>query len=275
MSSFGSRLSRAFSEFGQLCVGIDPSSEQLASWNLPDSAEGAKRFAFEILEGCRNRVGIVKPQVAFFEQFGPSGLAVLSEVLELAKSSGLIVIADAKRGDIGSSMTGYTRGWLAAEGAFQTDALTLNPFLGLESLRPAIETAIENAKGVFLLAATSNPEAALIQRASTPTGSIASQVSSFAAKFNQVELGSVGLVVGATVSLKESGLSLGSFPNTPILMPGFGAQGVKLAQTRSLFGDLTPNLVCSVSRSVAGESKAGLVDRVDAAILELSQGVSE
>lgn len=275
MSSFGLRLSQAFSTSGQLCVGIDPSSEQLASWGLPDSAEGAKKFALEIIEACVNQVGIVKPQVAFFEQFGSAGLAVLSEVLESARDADLLVIADAKRGDIGSSMAGYTRAWLSSEAVFQADALTLSPFLGLESLRPAIETAIDNGKGVFLLAATSNPEAAIIQKATTAKGSIATEVASFAASFNEPKLGSVGVVVGATLTLGDFGLSSASFSSTPILMPGFGAQGVKLSETRELFGDLTPNLICSVSRSVAGQSSSGLSERIARAKEELGRGVKK
>jgi len=273
VSSFGLRLEQAFSTHGQLCVGIDPSSEQLSSWGLPDSAEGARSFAFEILEACTNQVGIIKPQVSFFEQFGPKGLAVLSEVLHSASSAGLLVIADAKRGDIGTSMAGYTRAWLAKDAAFQADALTLSPFLGLESLQPAIEAAIANQKGTFLLAATSNPEAAIIQRASTPHGSISSEIVSFASSFNAGRLGSVGVVVGATVSLGDFGLSADSFPSTPILMPGFGAQGVELSSTSELFGELKSKLICSVSRSVAGESRAGLVDRIASAQQELSRGV--
>lgn len=275
MSSFGLRLSEAFSKNGQLCVGIDPSSEQLLSWGLPDSAKGAKEFALQIIEACVNQVGIVKPQVAFFEQFGAAGLLVLSEILERASGAGLLVIADAKRGDIGSSMAGYTRAWLTSEAPFQADALTVSPFLGLESLRPAVETAIDSGKGVFLLSATSNPEAAIIQQAATAGGSIASEVASFAASFNAAGLGSVGVVVGATLTLSDFDLSADSFPSTPILMPGFGAQGVNLAETRTLFGNLTENLICSVSRSVAGQSSSGLMERVASAKQQLSQGVQQ
>jgi orotidine-5'-phosphate decarboxylase len=273
VASFGSRLEQTFAKYGQLCVGIDPSQEQLLSWGLPDNAEGAKKFAFDLVEACVDKVGIVKPQVAFFEQFGAAGLKALSEVLESARNAGLLVIADAKRGDIGSSMAGYTRAWLSAEAVFQTDALTISPFLGLESLRSSIEAAIENDKGVFLLAATSNPEAAIIQKAATAKGSIASEVVSFAASFNKATLGSVGVVVGATLSLQNFGLATESFPSTPILMPGFGAQGAKLSSTRDLFGDLTSNLICSVSRSVAGETSSGLSERIVSAKLELGQGM--
>jgi orotidine-5'-phosphate decarboxylase len=172
-------------------------------------------------------------------------------------------------------MAGYTRAWLTSEAAFQADALTLSPFLGLESLRPAVETAIDSGKGVFLLAATSNPEAAIIQQASTAGGSIAAEVASFAASFNAPELGSVGVVVGATLKLSDFGLSADSFPSTPILMPGFGAQGVNLSQTRMLFGNLTESLICSVSRSVAGQSSSGLAGRIASAREELSMGVQK
>jgi orotidine-5'-phosphate decarboxylase len=274
VSSFGSRLSEVFSKHGRLCVGIDPSTDQLDSWGLADTPAGAREFALEIIEASSTHVGIVKPQIAFFEQYGASGLEVLSEILDAAKQAGLMVIADAKRGDIGTSMAGYTRAWLSKEAAFQADALTLSPFLGLESLRPSIDVALDNEKGVFLLSATSNPEARVIQSAVGEGGTISNAVASFASSFDESELGSVGLVVGATVSLGEVGIDASSLARTPILMPGFGAQGVDLSSARGLFGELTPNLVCSVSRSVAGSSRSGLADRIAAAKNELDQAVS-
>jgi orotidine-5'-phosphate decarboxylase len=273
VSSFGERLSKTFSVYGQLCVGIDPSAKQLLSWSLPDSATGAKQFSLAVLEASAGQVGIIKPQVAFFEQYGPSGLAALAEVMIEAKQAGLLVIADAKRGDIGSSIDGYTRSWLSNEASFQVDALTLSPFLGIESLRPTIEIALRNKKGVFVLAATSNPEALQIQAASREGKTISSLVASFANSFNEPALGSVGCVVGATVKLADLGLSQDSFANTPILMPGFGAQGVELAEVGRLFGGLKPNLICSVSRSVASDSRAGLDARIAAAKSELAKGM--
>ena len=274
MSSFGSRLADTFSEFGQLCVGIDPSAEQLSSWSLPDSAEGAREFALAILDACAGKVGILKPQVAFFEQYGPAGLSVLTEVLREAKQAGFLVIADAKRGDIGSSMDGYTKAWLSKEAAFECDALTLSPYLGVESLRPTVEAALMNQKGVFLLSATSNPEAQEIQSALSQGYSIAGQVAAFASSFNKLPIGSVGCVVGATVSLEKLGLSGQALVNTPILMPGFGAQGVELSAAGKAFGELVSNLICSVSRSVAGTSRSGLASRIETAKAELAAGMS-
>lgn len=271
--SFGARLTGAFARHGQLCVGIDPSRKQLSSWSLPDTAKGAKEFALKILEACQGQVGIVKPQVAFFEQYGPAGLSALSEILVEAKSAGLVVIADAKRGDIGSSMTGYARAWLSREASFEVDALTLSPYLGAATLAPTIESALDNSKGVFLLAATSNPEAVLIQGAQHSGQSVAGIILSYAGSYNKTDLGSVGCVVGATVSLEKLGLSPSFFNHTPILMPGFGAQGVKLSSVNSLFGELAPLLICSVSRAIAGDSQNGLSDRVAAAKLELNRGI--
>lgn len=274
MSSFGARLSKVFKEFGQLCIGIDPSAEQLSSWGFPDSALGAKNFAAAMLDAAEGKVGIVKPQVAFFEQYGPSGFQVLSEVLEDARARGLVVIADAKRGDIGSTMDGYTRAWLSNEAAFLADALTVSPYLGISSLQPTIDVAKSNGKGLFLLAATSNPEAAEVQSATRSGTSVAGQVVSYVASLNEKPIGSIGVVIGATVNLNAIGIQALELANTPVLMPGFGTQGVSLSRASELFGPLSANLICNVSRSAAGSDFAGLADRIAAAKLELELGLA-
>jgi orotidine-5'-phosphate decarboxylase len=131
-----------------------------------------------------------------------------------------------------------------------------------------------NQKGVFLLSATSNPEAQEIQSALSQGYSIAGQVAAFASSFNKLPIGSVGCVVGATVSLEKLGLSGQALTNTPILMPGFGAQGVELSAAGKAFGELVSNLICSVSRSVAGTSRSGLASRIETANAELAAGMS-
>ncbi|CAB4623186.1 unannotated protein [freshwater metagenome] len=273
MPSFANRLSEQFASFGQLCVGIDPSAEQLGQWSLPDSANGAKRFALEILEASQGQVGIVKPQVAFFEQYGAVGLAALNEVMSRAKEMGFLVIADAKRGDIGSTMAGYARAWLSEEATFEADALTLSPFLGLETLRQTIDTALSNQKGVFILSATSNPEAASIQTAMIGSQSVAASVASFAASFVDTDLGSVGLVLGATVDLESFGLVADGLVNVPVLMPGFGQQGASLTTVSTRYKLFRSGLICNVSRSVAGDSATGLTNRISSAKRELEQGL--
>jgi orotidine-5'-phosphate decarboxylase len=271
--SFGERLEKVFAEKGQLCIGIDPSASQLSSWGLSDSAQGAKEFSLEILRAAKDAVGIVKPQVAFFEQYGSAGILALEEVLQEASDLGLLVIADAKRGDIGSTMDGYARAWLSKEAPFLADALTLSPYLGVESLQDTVQTATSANKAVFILAATSNSEAASLQTATANGESIAASVCRFASSRNIAGLGSVGVVIGATLSLEDRGIDDSLLTNTPILMPGFGQQGAELSEVKQRFETLTSNLICNVSRSVAGTSRDGLADRIEEANRQLALGL--
>ena len=149
-SSFGLRLLGAFQQRGQLCIGLDPSHEQLQKWELPTSEAGAEQFCLELMDAAEGLVGILKPQIAFFEQFGSSGFAVLEKVLAKAKDAGFLVIADAKGGDIGSSMSGYAASWLSSTAPFVADALTVSPYLGVQSLEETVSVAKDNNKGVFI-----------------------------------------------------------------------------------------------------------------------------
>lgn len=275
-SSFGQRLKNVFESHGQLCVGLDPSAEQLSKWGLAHSAAAAEQFCYEVIEGCQDLVGIVKPQVAFFEQFGSLGFAALERVLLRANQLGLIVIADAKRGDIGSTMDGYARAWLSSDGPFLADAVTCSPFLGPESLVETISFALRNRKGLFLLAATSNSEATALQSAiGSNRDSVAGSITSFASGFNAQPLGSVGVVIGAKTNLSKMGIDASELAHTPILAPGFGAQGASVSNARALFGDLSDVVLFSVSRSIAGDSAKGLRDRVKLAKEELQIGLSK
>ena len=122
----GSRFVEIRDSIGPLCVGIDPSPELLALWGLEDSAEGAREMGLAVVEAAAGRVGIVKPQVAFFERFGSHGFAALESVISMAQDAGISVIADAKRGDIGSTMQAYADAWLAT-GPLAANALTVMP----------------------------------------------------------------------------------------------------------------------------------------------------
>ena len=275
VSSFGERLLQSFGSHGQLCVGMDPSVDQLKKWGLTASAAGAEQFCIEIIDNCHGEIGILKPQVSFFEQFGSEGFAALERVLARASEAGFIVIADAKRGDIGSTMDGYARAWLSTEGPFVADAVTISPYLGAESLDATISFASSNSKGVFILAATSNPEARALQSSiSDNQSSIANNVALFATGFNSQSLGSVGLVIGAQANLIDMAIDTKKLIHTPILAPGFGAQGARLSQARSIFGELAIGTIFSASRSVAGESSVGLRERVQSAKEELEIGLS-
>ena len=149
---------------GPLCVGIDPHEHLLTEWGLDASAAGAREFGLRVVDAAAGRVGIVKPQVSFFERYGSAGFAALEDVLAAARAAGLLVIADAKRGDIGTTMDAYARAWLTPGSPLEADAMTVSPFLGVGSLRDTFRFALENGKGVFVLAATSNPEAGPAER---------------------------------------------------------------------------------------------------------------
>jgi orotidine-5'-phosphate decarboxylase len=273
VSSFGQRLLKTFEQKGQLCIGIDPSIDQLRSWGLPISAEGAKSFSFSMLDAIQDDVGIVKFQVGFFEQFGPEGFSHLSELLADAKSRELVVVADAKRGDIGSTMSGYATAWLSREAAFACDALTVSPYLGSDSLAETANVALENNRGLFVLAATSNPEASALQSAIRDGRTVARSVLDFAQQYSGAGLGSIGVVVGATVNDVDLGLDFSASLKIPVLVPGFGAQGATLADARSLLSGYADTAICNVSRLVAGASLDGLSSRVSKAKADLEVGL--
>jgi orotidine-5'-phosphate decarboxylase len=273
VSSFGQRLLKTFEQKGQLCIGIDPSIDQLRSWGLPISAEGAKSFSFSMLDAIQDDVGIVKFQVGFFEQFGPEGFSHLSELLADAKSRNLVVIADAKRGDIGSTMSGYATAWLSREAAFACDALTVSPYLGSDSLAETADVALENDRGLFVLAATSNPEASAFQSAMRDGRTVARSVLEFAEQYSGAGLGSIGVVVGATVNDVDLGLEFSGSLKIPVLVPGFGAQGAALTDARSLLSGYADTAICNVSRLVAGASLDGLSSRISKAKADLEVGL--
>ncbi|MFJ6558329.1 orotidine-5'-phosphate decarboxylase [Streptomyces sp. NPDC091412] len=247
---FGARLRRAMDERGPLCVGIDPHASLLAEWGLNDDVAGLERFSRTVVEALAGRVAALKPQSAFYERFGSRGLAVLEKSVEEARAAGALVVMDAKRGDIGSTMAAYAESFLRKDAPLFSDALTVSPYLGYGSLRPAVDLARESGAGLFVLALTSNPEGAEVQHAVRPDGrSVAATVLAHLAEENagQAPLGSFGAVVGATLGdLSSYDLDMGG----PLLAPGIGAQGATPADLPRVFGSVVRNVVPSVSRGV-------------------------
>ncbi|MFW8572391.1 orotidine-5'-phosphate decarboxylase [Corynebacterium pseudodiphtheriticum] len=245
--SFGERLRERAAERGRLCVGIDPHAGLLQDWGLANDIAGLREFSRRCVDAFADTACVVKPQVAFYERFGAAGYAVLEETLDALRDAGALVIADAKRGDIGSTMEGYAFAWLDPDSPLNADAVTVAPYLGLGALKPAIAAAEQNGAGVFVLAATSNPEAVELQSFQQAGVSLAQHVVDYCRDFNQNRNAAVlGVVVGATVS---SPLDLGGF-NGPILMPGVGAQGGTVADIARITADATEWSFPNVSRSV-------------------------
>jgi orotidine-5'-phosphate decarboxylase len=262
---------------GPLCVGIDPHAALLADWGLPASAAGAREFGLRTVEAAAGRVGIVKPQAAFFEQYGSAGFAALEAVLEAARDAGLIVIADAKRGDIGSTMAGYARAWLEPGSPLEADALTVSPYLGPDSLEATAAFAKAHGKGLFALCATSNPEAPALQSGTVGDDTVARFVARRMSALDTPEgysWGDLGLVVGATVGLDDLGLGQGFVATAPILAPGFGAQGALPEDLERIFGDLAPFVIASESRSIlsAGPDRIAEVITARAELYTRSHG---
>jgi orotidine-5'-phosphate decarboxylase len=248
--SFGERLSKAVAERGPLCVGIDPHPGLLRDWGLSQDVAGLERFALTCVEALAGQVAIVKPQSALFEAHGSAGVAVLERVIASLRDTGTLVLLDAKRGDIGSTMAAYAAAYLTEGSPLAADAVTLSPYLGFGSLAPALEAAAAGARGVFVLALTSNPEGSTVQRAVTPDGrSVAQSMIDGAADANKgaAPLGDVGVVIGATVG--ETRLDVSRL-NGPILAPGFGAQGATVADLRAVFGPTMRNVLPTSSRDV-------------------------
>jgi orotidine-5'-phosphate decarboxylase len=257
---FGRRLREALDTRGPLCVGIDPHSALLTSWGLNDDLAGLQRFAGTAVEALADRVAVLKPQSAFFERFGSRGIAVLERTIADARSAGALVILDAKRGDIGSTVEAYAQAYLDPSSPLFSDALTATPFLGFDSLEPLYTTAEKHGTGVFVLAFTSNPEGASVQRATGASGGpVGAEILAAAAARNAgaVPLGPIGAVVGATLDAIPFDLAA---LNGPLLAPGLGAQGATPDDLRPVFGGALRNVVPSMSREILrhGPDLAGL-----------------
>ncbi|KIC57353.1 orotidine-5'-phosphate decarboxylase [Microbacterium hominis] len=261
---FGSRLREAVAARGRLCVGIDPHEALLREWGLGVDAAGVREFGLRTVDAAASTVAVVKPQVSFFERFGSAGYAALEEVMAAARAAGLLVIADAKRGDIGTTMDAYAAAWLTPGAALEADALTVSPYLGVGALSTAFSHALAHQKGVFVLAATSNPEASALQSALRGTQTVAATVAAEVVAADATAAGewaSLGLVVGATVDLAARGLGAFERP-VPVLAPGFGAQGAEPAHLPTIFGDLAEAVIASESRSILSAGPKDLAARI-------------
>ncbi|MFD1713598.1 orotidine-5'-phosphate decarboxylase [Amnibacterium flavum] len=279
---FGDRLAAAIGSFGPLCVGIDPHAHLLEDWGLSDSSAGAEQFGLRVVEACAGEIAVIKPQVAFYERFGSAGFAALESVIGTARAAGILVIADAKRGDLGSTMAAYASAWIEQGSALESDAMTVSPYLGFGSLEGTLDTAKANGKGVFVLSATSNPEAAELQTSVRDGRTVAGAIAGLAAARNAADyptspLGSVGVVLGATVDFDALGVDLdvlAASPATPVLAPGFGHQGARFDEVRRLFAAATPGTLMSASRSILAAGPDGIVEAIRAQKRQVLEAVA-
>ncbi len=247
MTGFGLRLAEAKARRGPLCLGIDPHPELLRGWDLATTADGLAAFC-DICVRAFADFAVVKPQVAFFESYGAAGFAVLERTIAELRAADVLVLADAKRGDIGATMSAYATAWVG-DSPLAADAVTASPYLGFGSLRPLLEVAAAHGRGVFMLAATSNPEGAAVQNAAADGRSVAQLVVDQVGAANEAAgpgPGSIGVVVGATAPQAPD---LSAFTG-PVLVPGVGVQGGRPEALGGLGGAASSQLLPAVAREV-------------------------
>lgn len=239
MKHFGDELYSAVKRTGSpVVVGLDPRCDQLPSALAPadpsdhaQQAQAYERFCREVIDVVAPLVPAVKPQAAFFEEFGPEGMVALGSIMQHARGQGLLVILDGKRNDIGSTAEAYARGYLGREGqsAWEADALTVSPYLGADSLEPFINVAAERGAGLFVLVKTSNPGSGMLQDQQVDGQPLYRQVAEYVeqrsvATCGEQGYGIVGAVVGATYPRQLAELRT-AMPHAWLLVPGFGSQG--------------------------------------------------
>jgi orotidine-5'-phosphate decarboxylase len=231
---FSDRLAAAIDRHGPLCVGLDPHPKSLPALFGAPGPDAFERFCAGVIDAARGRVAAVKPQIALFERWGLDGLGVLVRLCEQARRAGLIVILDAKRGDIGSTADGYVEAYLGPKAWLHADAVTVNPYMGRDTLDPWIAAAKPAGKGVVVLLRTSNPGAGDVQDLDSKGAPVWTRLAETLRPMADEWRGKSGwsslmCVVGATVP-EEAKLARTLLPHVPFLVPGYGAQGAGAAE---------------------------------------------
>lgn len=226
MQHYADRLQARISKTSPVCVGLDPMLDKLPA-GIEKTPKGVTEFCNGIVDAVKDVASAVKPQMAYFELLGWEGMKSFYDVCLYAKAAGLIVIADGKRNDIGSTCDAYAEAYLGADKPI--DALTVSPYLGSDGVKPFMKRAAENGKGLYVLVKTSNESSGELQ--DLPVGDevvheyLAQLVESWAAtQLGKGNLSNVGAVVGATYPEEMKYLRT-LMPHVPFLIPGYGAQG--------------------------------------------------
>jgi orotidine-5'-phosphate decarboxylase len=255
--NFSERLHARMLEAGtRLCLGLDPRPESHPSthpkqfdFDPQATATAVLKHCTEVLEATSPYIACVKPQVAFYEALGIPGLEVLATLSATARDLGLPIILDAKRGDFPSTAKAYASAWLTGERA--GTALTVNPFLGFETLEPFLNAATANDGAIFVLVKTSNPGSSDLQNLQTANGTISEIIAKHLAELaaRETAYDAVGAVVGATHT-QELEHFRKLMPKVLLLLPGLGAQGAKASDLAPAFDGNGLGAVASSSRAI-------------------------
>lgn len=229
MSDFAARLTDGVRRHGPLCVGIDPHPGMVPALFGGDTAKGLEYWGRALVEAAAGKVAVIKPQVGFFERLGPGGMTALAAITRAAREAGLLVLMDAKRGDIGSTAEGYAEAYLSPGAFFEADALTVNPYMGLDTLEPFAKRAETGGKGLVVLVRTSNPGAADFQMLETGGKPLYMHLAEALRPLTDrlmspCDWSNLMMVVGATAP-EEARRIRAAAPKALFLVPGYGAQG--------------------------------------------------
>ncbi len=276
MGEFADRLNAAIARHRAPCVvGLDPVLEYIPddflrecglsrAGDLEERARAIEAYCLMTLEAVHGLVPAVKPQMAYFEPYGSFGMRALERCIEMARALDMLVLLDGKRGDIGSTSKAYADAYLARTPArpFEVDCMTLNPYLGRDSLEPFVDVALENGKGLFVCVRTSNAGADVIQTQRSEDGRylyevVADLVNELNARqIGESGFGSVGAVVGATQADAARKLRA-RMPKVLFLVPGFGAQGGALDTVRACFDQRGEGAIVNSSRAIMYPGRFG------------------
>ena len=274
---WGDAVKARVGRFGPLVLGIDPAADHAPQALLADPKRFLKRYTDTLLDAADGKVGFVKFQLAYFEAFGSEGVASLAGSIASARERGFAVILDAKRGDIGSTAEAYARAYLEPGSSdLEADCLTVNPFLGPETLEPFVQRARDYGKGLFVLVKTSNPGSGWLQDQHVGEVRVSERIADLVAGWAEQSLGNsgvgaVGAAVGATYPAQGQALRA-LLPRSVFLAPGLGQQGGDPAAIAALATPSGPVLI-SASRGIAAvEDRAIALDQYRALVRERIAG---
>lgn len=250
VDTFAARFAAVRSDRGPLVWGLDPSGALLEDWGLGDTADGLDRFADIVIEAAAGTVGLVKPQSAFYERHGWRGFRTLQRLIAEARGTGLLVILDVKRGDVGTTNDAYAEAFLGADAPLAADAVTVHPYLGLAAMDAFVTRAHAAGSALLVVTRSSNAEGRAIQAAGRTPGrsveqTLLREIGELNARLAPGGIGPIGAVVGPTHL--EPALDLAT-TNGLFLAPGVGAQGATAADVARVFAAVPDRVMPSASR---------------------------
>ncbi len=249
---FAVRFAVARQKYGPLALGADPHGPLLEQWGLADDADGLERFTDILLSAARDTVGLIKPQSAFYERHGWRGIRALTRLIESARSEGILVILDVKRGDVGSTNDAYAEAYLGTGAPVEADAVTVHPYLGLGAMGAFVDRAHQAGSCLLVVTRSTNPEGRVVQAARAADGRSVEQrllddIRALNARLAPGEIGPVGAVIGPAPV--DPPLDLAA-ANALFLAPGVGAQGATPEDVARTFAACPDRVIPSVSRSL-------------------------